>query len=128
MDRLNKVIFGTEEDSPRLNVDLNIQLGLRGLKGRVFLPDDECALFDMLYEDIHQFWMASVSFPLDLIFVDQNLKIVDVHLNCKAQDTTPITPKTPCRYIIEVNSGWAEDNDIEVGSKVRFENIWSFIK
>lgn len=125
MDRLTKVVFETGSDKePYLNVELASFLGYTGLRNRLSLPEDECMFFDREYEDFHYFWMDQVSFPLDLIFVDEFLNIVDIRDSCPPNYQAAYTSRKPARYVIEANGGWCEANNVVIGTSLRFQGIW----
>jgi uncharacterized membrane protein (UPF0127 family) len=61
--------------------------------------------FPMPFEDKWSLWMFAVRYPLTMIFIDKNRKVVDVH---RGVPITPdpktwktYTPKTKCKYILE---------------------------
>jgi len=62
------------------------------------------------------FWMKDTNFDLDMIFVDQNMKVVDVKPGNKALSETLITPVAPYLYVLEVNAG--EASGVKVGDTV----------
>ena len=63
---------------------------------------------------IHMFFMRM---PLDLIFVDDGKKVVDVATLDPWQTYTPIAP---AKYIIELEKGKLSDSNTEIGDELDF--------
>jgi uncharacterized membrane protein (UPF0127 family) len=63
---------------------------------------------------IHMFFMRM---PLDLIFVDNEKKVVDVATLDPWQTYTPIAP---ARYVIELEEGKLKDSHTDVGDELDF--------
>src|SRR3989338_9645137 len=49
-----------------------------GLSFRLFLPENQGLLFVFPESDFHGIWMRKMRFPIDIIWLDDNLKIVDM--------------------------------------------------
>lgn len=63
---------------------------------------------------IHMFF---VRFPLDIIFADGNMKVVDT---VSIDPWKTYTPKKPARYIIEMEKGTIQATKTEIGDKLDF--------
>jgi hypothetical protein len=107
----NKKIFVEIADSPEERA--------KGLMYRQELPEDSGMLFIFEQEDLQSFWMKNTLIPLDIIFINKDLTIVD---------TLPAQPCTqgPCPsyaseqkalYILETNQGTFNQNII--GKKIK---------
>jgi YVTN family beta-propeller protein len=74
-----------------------------------------------VYEDVKylSFWMKNTYIPLDMIFADKDLRIVDIKQDvqpCLQEDICPSYPsKQPAKYVLEVNAGFVQQNGIRVG-------------
>ncbi len=64
---------------------------------------------------IHMFFMR---IPLDVIFADEDLKIVDV---VTLNPWTTYTPKSAARYVIELKKGLIKDSETEIGDLLEFK-------
>lgn len=95
-------------------------LGFTGMRYRMELPEDEGMLFDFLEEANHTFWMADVSIPLDIIFLDSGDKIVYIHKDAESGSREPISSNTLVKNVIEVNAGWCDRNGVSVGTYVYY--------
>lgn len=95
----------------------------QGLMNRKSLRKDHGMLFVWKNEATRYFWMKNTLIPLDMIFISSNGTV----LNVKTAYPEPNTPDSELKrygsngeamYVIEVNSGFAENNSIKKGSKV----------
>jgi uncharacterized membrane protein (UPF0127 family) len=77
--------------------------------------DGEGILFVYDVDSPLSFWMKNVAFPLDIMFFDSNLDLVD-HQTMDPHNGEPdhtlkrYTSKKPARFAIEVKSGWCSAN------------------
>ena len=62
--------------------------------------------------------MLFVFFPLDIIWLDKNKKVVDIHKNVKP--FTFAAPKKPAKYIIELPCGISSNIKINDEVSMRF--------
>jgi YVTN family beta-propeller protein len=94
---------------------------MRGLMFRKHLPWNVGMLFVFHNEEPRTFWMKNTLIPLDMIFVDSNLKIVDIKENvppCTQGDECPLYPSQErAQYVLEVNAGFFQENGIKIGDQ-----------
>jgi len=79
-------------------------------------------LFIFEKESLHSFWMKNMRFPLDIIWIDKDKKIVDIYkfaLPCKDICKT-ITPSLKAKFVLEVNAGFVEKNNLKIGERLDF--------
>lgn len=97
----------------------------QGLSGRESLGENQGMLFVFPDAMRRSFWMKDMHFPLDILFI-RNGEISEIARKVPApgegEDGTDITliSNHPASAVLEVNSGWAERHDIQVGDKVEF--------
>jgi len=92
----------------------------KGLMYRTELPEEHGMLFIFEKDSPRNFWMKNTLIPLDMIFINSELEVVEVKANvppCK-DDPCPSYPSEPARYVLEVNGGLAEKKGIKAGSIV----------
>ena len=65
------------------------------------------------------FWMKNTLIQLDMLFVDENGKIINIHRNARPQALTQIPSKGAVIGVIELNGGMADANRISVGDHVQ---------
>lgn len=95
----------------------------KGLMFRDFLPVNKGMLFVFDKEDYYSMWMKNMKIPLDIIFVDKDLKIIYIARNvqpCLNGYCPSIGASEKSMYVLEINAGLAEKEKIEKGQKVEF--------
>ncbi len=93
----------------------------QGLSGTKTLPDDEGMLFLFPTETKPSFWMKDMNYSLDIIWIGADKKVAEIMPNL-APSTYPksFTPKKPAQYVLEVPAGFAEKNNIMIGTAMSF--------
>ncbi len=92
----------------------------KGLMYRAELPEENGMLFVFDKDTPRTFWMKNTLIPLDMIFIDSKLEVVEVKANvmpCK-EDPCPQYKSVPAMYVLEINGGLAEKKAIKAGSFV----------
>jgi uncharacterized protein len=120
-------IFKTETDSILVNLDIEIaesdyeyETGLMYRKG---MEEKQGMLF--IFSDIrhHNFHMKNTKFPLDIIFIDENLKIASFQKNAKPFNESSLPSKVPIQYVLEINAGLSEKWQLGIGGRVEFTKV-----
>jgi uncharacterized membrane protein (UPF0127 family) len=98
----------------------------RGLMDRASLADDAGMLF--LFEETadHSFWMKNTLISLDMIFIDEEGRVVGIVERAEPRTLAPRSVGEPSRYVLEVVGGWARARGVRAGDRVRFENVPRF--
>ena len=91
----------------------------KGLSGRKSLGKNNGMFFDFSHKRHHGIWMFGMKFPIEIIFINDDGKVVKVY----AADPISLNPKTwkiyyskeRVRYVLEVSrdAGFAEGDIIE---------------
>ena len=79
-------------------------------------------LFIFPEKEIRTFVMRDMNFALDIIYID-NDKIVKINKNAPSEGSDPVmrySSDLPANYVLEVNSGFCEENKIEIGDEIRY--------
>ena len=97
----------------------------RGLSGRESLPPDAGMLFVFEGERVLSFWMKDTLIPLDILFIDGERRIVDIHTMPPQPGVTDAElavyrSSEPAMYALEVNAGVAAELGLELGVIVVF--------
>ena len=88
----------------------------QGLSGRASLAENTGLLFIFDRGEYHNFWMKDMNFPIDIIWLDDNWRVVDITVNALPQDfPTTYQPRAPARYVLEVNAGFITTHRIMIG-------------
>lgn len=92
----------------------------RGLMFRDSMAADHGMLF--VFNDLVQrtFWMKNTRIPLDILYFDENYKLVSAALRtppCHSVDNNcPLYPSSgPAQYVLELNAGVAEKLGVKPG-------------
>jgi uncharacterized protein len=81
------------------------------------LKNNEGMLFIYSKQQKIKMWMKNTYIPLDLLFLDNKLKVVDFKENLKPHDVkTNYSSKVKCKYAIEINGGSIKKNNIKNGT------------
>jgi len=106
-----------------LNVEIADTPGehAQGLMNRSTMSADSGMLFVFTNDERRYFWMKNTLIPLDMIFIDDRLTIIDIHKNATPLNETVIASSEPCRYVLEVNGGMCEAYGVSIGDHVRLD-------
>ena len=94
-----------------------------GLMFRPSLPSDRGLLFVFEDVDFHGIWMKNCKFPIDIVWLDEERRVV--HLTeaappCKAEPCPVYTPMKKAAYVVEINAGQARREKATLGSRLQF--------
>lgn len=106
-----------------LKIDLAIteESRTRGLSGRPQLNADEAMLFVFDRADKYSFWMKDMNFPLDIIWIGEDLKVVYIKKNALPESyPESYYPPVEAKYVLEVVAGFSEKNNLREGDSVEF--------
>ncbi len=92
-----------------------------GLMYRESIENNQGMFFILPNVAMHSFYMKNTQFALDIIYIDENLKIASFQENAKPLDETSLPSRVPVKYVLEVNAGLAEKWLLEVGDTVEFQ-------
>jgi uncharacterized protein len=85
-----------------------------GLMFRKSIPPGYAMIFDLRREQYVSIHMMFVFFPIDIVYLDRDRRIVDVKRRLRPW-TGMAVPGKPARYAIEMPAGAAEDHGLEEG-------------
>ncbi len=97
------------------------ELREKGLSHRNSLEPNRGLFFQFDNSGSYAIWMKDMKFPIDVIWMDEEMKIVDIKENM-SPNSYPETymPRNPSRFILETNAGFTQKHQIEVGDKMTF--------
>lgn len=79
--------------------------------------DNLCKNCGVFYDYIDSgFWMKNVKFPIEMVFINDDI-IVDI-VRALPNDETIITPSVDSNGNLEVNDGFCQSNNINIGNKI----------
>ena len=97
----------------------------KGLGVKDSLKENEAMLFPFSKEGAHAFWMNGMKFPIDIIWLDGDKKVVHIE-----HSLDPCVPNSPCQtytprddslYVLETVAGFAQKYNVTEGTPVEFE-------
>lgn len=83
-----------------------------------YLPQNLGMYFKRDYPEIINMWMKNTKIPLDMIFIDENYKIINIVDNTIPDSLTTITSIYPAIGVLEINGGLANKLKIRNGYKI----------
>ena len=95
----------------------------RGLMQRTSLPENSGMLFLFEFEYDIGFWMGNTLMSLDLIFINADSQIVDIHKYAAPLSPETISTDTPAQYVLEVPAGFVDSHGITEGDRVRWRRL-----
>lgn len=91
---------------------------LRGLMFKKCLEKDKGLLIEyskrLRSRSVHGFFMR---FPLDLIFIDDDKRIVEL---ASLRPWKIYNPRADCRWVLEVNEGFTREKGLKIGDTLAF--------
>lgn len=102
-----------DDDQSRTN-GLSNRASLHGMKGMLFV-------FDQLA--VQPFWMKDMLIPIDMIFFDDNWRIVLIESNLQPKSfPKAFGDSVKSQYVLEINASEAEIYGLKVGDQAVFKN------
>lgn len=89
-----------------------------GLMNRNQMKENEGMLFIFPIQGNQSFWMRNTLISLDMIFVNNEKRIVTIHKNTKILSDTSYPATKPAMYVVEVLAGFSDRHNIQVGDKI----------
>lgn len=108
------VIFGA--DTVRAEVARTPEQRERGLMYRESLNPGQGMLFVFPDAQIRSFWMRNTFIPLDIAYLDESLRIVDIQA-MEPEDENTYPSSRPAMFALEVPRGWFDQTGIGVGAE-----------
>ena len=120
-------IFTTATDSILAKIDIEIaetsyetETGLMYRKG---MEEYQGMLF--VFEDmrLHNFYMKNTEFPLDIVYIQDNMTIASFQENAQPLDEKSLPSKVPVQYVLELNAGLVQKWGLKVGDSIAFHRL-----
>ncbi len=93
----------------------------KGLSGTESLAAGEGMLFVFDTPDQYAFWMKDMNYPIDIIWISGDKRIVDIKTNADpASYPAAFKPTLPALYVLEVEAGFALTHSLARGQEVVF--------
>ena len=92
-----------------------------GLMNREALDKDSGMLFVFPDQKSRSFWMKDTHIPLSIAYIGEDGVIINIE-NMEPLSTNSVKSSAPCRYALEVNKGWFENNGIKPGDVINYND------
>lgn len=89
-----------------------------GLMHRESLPPDAGMLFRLGGQRLGGFWMKNTLIPLDLLFLDESGRIVEIAERAPPMSRESRGGRRRYSAVLELNGGWASGHGVRVGDRV----------
>ena len=105
----------------------DMQQGLSGIKPEQF-SENQGMLFFYLEEDEKHFWMPDTYFDLDLIYLDKDLKIVDIirklphYIGRANPELIPRARGVWSRHVLEMKASSALSGKLKIGDQLQWKS------
>lgn len=87
-----------------------------GLMNRSSMDQNKGMLFVFDEPKLQQFWMKNTRIPLDIIYIDENKKVINIAKNAEPYSETGVpTSSAPAKYVLEINGGSSDKWGIKEG-------------
>jgi len=100
----------------------------KGLMNRKELTKSKGMLFVYYYPSAPQFWMKNTLIPLDILFSDQDGKIIKIFENVPRLSENLITAGEGVSFVLEINSGLVEEFEIDQTWSMNFSDFFKTAK
>jgi uncharacterized protein len=99
----------------------------KGLSVKDKLKENEAMLFVFEESAKHSFWMKDMKFPIDIIWLDSDGKVVHVEKRlepCISVFTcTSYSPSRDSQFVLETVAGFTQRHNVSVGTDIDFELV-----
>lgn len=94
---------------------------MMGLMHRQKMPYNQGMLFIFDRSERQSFWMRNTRFALDIMYVDSNLRIIDIHRFTKPFSDAPIPSSAPAQFVVETTAGFSDKFGIQEGDAIVYK-------
>ncbi|WP_343485626.1 DUF192 domain-containing protein [Allomuricauda sp. d1] len=91
-----------------------------GLMYRESMEETQGMLFLFANPRLHSFYMKNTEFPLDILYIDQNKKLVTIKENAQPFDESGISSEVPVQYVLEINAGLTQKWGLQLGDSIAY--------
>lgn len=127
-DKLKVITIEAPAGSISVEVASTSEEQAKGLGQRLSLPDNQGMLFPFMYPGDYGFWMKDMHFPLDMVWISSDKKVVSITPNI-SPDTYPTVfyPPLAISYVLELNAGAAKEFGIATDTELVFSEKYTSV-
>lgn len=125
LNKDNSPLLKINNDKYKLQLAITQEQQRQGLMNVASLPQDQWMLFVFPTSDYYSFWMKDTLIPLDMIWISEDLTIVNFQTAqpCKQIDCPSYNPFSKAKYVLEINWWLAKSRGYKIWDKVKMYNI-----
>ena len=119
---INQVCF--ESNCFIVDVSDNSLERTQGLMFRSSLDENKGMLFIFPESGLYSFWMKNTLIPLDIIWINKNLEVVDIKSDaqpCTTENCNSYSPSSEALYVLEINANLTNKYNINVRDKIELK-------
>ncbi len=94
-----------------------------GLMFRYEMADSLGMLFIMASNEEQSFWMRNTYINLDILYVDEDFKIVSQHKQVQALSDQSVASGSDAKYVVEVVGGFSDRYGVSLGDSISFQRL-----
>ena len=118
LSEARKVLIKINDFNLEVEVAETFSEKAQGLSGRERILDNQGMLFVFKTPGRYPFWMKGMKFPIDIIWLDKDLKIVEINREVQPESFPELLrPSASIQYVLEVKNGWVDEHNIKQGDK-----------
>jgi uncharacterized membrane protein (UPF0127 family) len=95
----------------------------QGLMYRQMMGEMQGMLFLFDKQEPQSFWMKNTFIALDILYVNEQKEIVSITKMAQPKSESPIPSGQPAIYVVEVNGGFCDRQQIKEGDKISWQEI-----
>lgn len=118
-------LLKADTDSLLATLDIEIAEGeyetQTGLMYRESMAKERGMLFVFPEEAYHSFYMKNTRIPLDIIYINRDLKVTSIIKNAKPLEEKSLPSAQPVMYVLEVNAGLSDVWGLKEGDNIIFK-------
>ena len=115
-------VISLEKILPNIDVVSEYKDRQKGLMFKRYIPEDYGMFFIWDRKKVQCMWMKNTYIPLSVAYIDKSGEIMNIY-DMVPLSKTSVCSKKPVLYALEVNQGWFNRNDINVGDILAIDKI-----
>jgi uncharacterized membrane protein (UPF0127 family) len=92
-----------------------------GLSGKNSLQPDHALLMAFPSEGEWGIWMKDMNFPIDIVWLNKDKKVIYIVLGAQPGDLKIHYPKSPAKYVVELPAGTVSSKAINTNNTATFD-------
>jgi len=107
----------------KARVALDEKSRTKGLSGLKEFGEEEALIMAYPADGMWGVWMKDMSFPIDIVWLNKEKKVISIAKNVSPEESTDITrqPKSSSRYVVELSAGTVDRKSITVNKMAIFQ-------